>query len=407
MSQVDTYDARDATEATDRITISKKLRKYSKLIKSKKKRNKKAPTPEEERYVDELDHSIPPESFPRTSVEETGTLEETVTLEETGTQNVQNNKKTTSDNNKSKKDKYRKGVLVATELITVILEHHGEINNETMNAVLASLLNGKETVPHSSKGQKALKKATKNDRNFVEMAMSAAESAQDMGGNREEMMTASSSVLACRGLKEYQGFKFERSHMLAISEAAAQDAMKNKVRDRDSQVRDRESHYYSDDSDDELNTNDDRDSVIIGITSFDSIDQIRTGGLKAWRENLGECFSYGFAEALGCVGNSLVTASDKTTKKIEETVINDYLIHNGVESYDLVGEHAEWQKSVADDVDFVELEARFERYFYTVATAKGTCTLEWPSGKKFLKQKRNVGGRKIASSKEARAEMGI
>lgn len=387
MSQVDTYDARDAAEATDRITISKKLRRYSKLIKSKKKRNKKAPTPEEERYVDELDHSIPPESCPRTSVEETGTLEET------GTQNVQNNKK-------SKKDKYRKGVLVATELITVILEHHGEINNETMDAVLASLLNGKETVPHSPKGQKALKKATKNDRNFVEMAMSAAESAQDMGGNREEMMTASSSVLACRGLKEYQGFKFERSHMLAISEAAAQDAMKNKVRDRDS-------HYYSDDSDDELNTNDDRDSVIIGVTSFDSIDQIRTGGLKAWRENLGECFSYGFAEALGCVGNSLVTASDKTTKKIEETVINDYLIHNGVESYDLVGEHAEWQQSVADDVDFVELEARFERYFYTVATAKGTCTLEWPSGKKFLKQKRNVGGRKIASSKEARAEMGI
>jgi len=272
--------------------------------------------------------------------------------------------------------------------------------------VIATLLCGKETVPSSAKGKKALKKATKNDRSFVEMAMLAAESVQEKGGNREMMKTAAASVLACRGLKEYKEFKFERSHLLAISEAAAEDAMQNK---KSVKSRGRDSNYYSasDASDDEVNTEDDRDSVIIGVTSFDSIDQIRTGGLKAWRENIGDWFSYGFAEALGCLGNSLVTASDRTTKKVEESVINDYLIQNGVETYDIVGEYVEWQQWVADDVDFIELEARFETYFYTVATAKGTCTLEWPSGKKYLKQKRQYGGRRIASSREAMADVGL
>jgi len=388
MSQVDSYDVLDATDASITSNFSKKKSKL-KLLNRKKRKSKKAQIPEEERYVD--DQSNSPESFTR------------VSIEDVEAQNLQTDeKKTGSSKKKSKKEKYRKGVLVATELITVILEHHGEINEDTMNAVLASMLNGKETTPGSAKGQKALKKATKNDRSFVEMAMLAAETVNDMGGSRGEMKTAAASVLACRGLKEYKGFEFERSHLLAIAEAAAQDAVQNSK-----SIQTRERGYYSardEDTEDESATD---DHITLAVTSFDSIDQIRTGGLKAWRENLGEWISYGFAEALGCLGNQLVNASDKTTKNIEETVINDYLIQNGVESYEIVGEQAEWKPWVSEDVDFVELEARFERYFYTVATAKGTCTLEWPSGKKFLKQKRKYGGRKIASSQEARTEMGI
>ena len=404
MSSADVCDARDATESTG-ATELKYVKKESHSKSQDKKKNKKSRNelPEEEQYVDQTENS-------------NSRRDQGMNAEET----LQGSKKSgsTKKKTKSKKDKYKNGVLVATEIITVILEHHGVIEENTINTVLASLLCGKETIARSSKGKKALKKATKNDYSFVEMAMLAAETARDLGGNREEMKTAAASVLACRKLKEYKNFKFKRSHLLAIADAAAEDAVgKHKsvrVKNKPSYDSDSSSKGASlclEDSDNELDRELENDSVTdtitLAVTSFDSIDQIRSGGLKVWRESVGDCFSYGFAEVLGCLGDQLVQASNETTRKIEETVINDYLIQNGVESYEIAGEHATWDPWVSENVDFVELEARFEKYFYTVATSKGTCTLEWPSGKKFLKQKMKNGGLKAATSKEVRSEMGL
>lgn len=406
MSTVNVYNARDPTESMDtrdeqeykKITIdTKRVGQGKKNSYSKNKKSKTVPISNEEEFLDELEYINSP-------IKQKITKSENQRLDKQQARSIKK---------RSKKDKYKDGVVVATELITVILEHHGEINENSINAVLASLLCRKETVATSSKGKKVLKKATRNDHSFVAMAMLAAESVKDLDGSIESMKKASASVLACRRLKQYNDFRFERSHLLAISKAAAQDAVLNEERstkieeDIHSKEPDEMSYDYETATDDQSDA-----SVTLAVTSFDSIEHIRSGGLRAWRENLGECFSYGFAEVLGCLGNQLVQASDKTTKQIEETVINDYLIQNGIESYGITGELASWKPWVSEEVDFVELEIKFEKYFYTVSTAKGSCTLEWPSGKKILKQKKDTtqlkyGKRRLASSEEAMAEIGI
>merc|ERR1712129_440020 len=123
------------------------------------------------------------------------------------------------------KDRYHRKILAASDVITAVIMNGGNCNDEVIDTVLASYFCGVPTVAESAKGKKALSKSKESDRDFAEMAFSAASQINKLGGGIERMYYAAASILACRGQKKYRKLPISEYQLKKLSESVAQEAM--------------------------------------------------------------------------------------------------------------------------------------------------------------------------------------